>query len=380
MDEFGFPVIDVDATCADDDNPPFTPISVAAASCPDWVLYHTNQTENWEIFRIDGPNSTYQGSDQNVSQGVGANVYDLAPSRAPGGDWVVFTSTRDGNFELYVTRPDGTEQQRLTADTVANAPIDTDPVWSPDGNYIAYESQRGATWDLYLINVNSGTEIRLTQSGSHDINPAWSPDSSQVIFQSFRDGFWQIYAIDIVTFEETLISDGRGDDHDPQFNAAGNKIVFRSYRDGDNSVIYLANADGSNPIQISDAAGDATNHVYSDDNSLIAYQSDIDGDQDIYIYDLLTEQTRQLTNNDVPDYAPTWTCESHSLVWTSDIVAPTDPNIFSIDVDQVTTAIDVLQEASQLTFDDSADQYPQNSPAEENASRQGRVPVGQKNR
>ncbi|MCQ3930758.1 MAG: hypothetical protein DPW16_09900 [Chloroflexi bacterium] len=139
----------------------------------------------------------------------------------------------------------------------------------------------------------------------------------------------------------------------------------------------MMNADGTNVQLISDVAGDATNAVFSPGDEVIAYQSDVDGDLDIYIYELSSGKTRLLTDNAIPDYAPTWYCESTTIVWTSDVTG--DPNIFSVEALPIDApALKVETEAAQLTTDPNADQYPQNAPAEENASRQRSLPSAEK--
>ena len=44
---------------------------------------------------------------------TGSN-YDTFPTWSPRGDWIAFTSKRDGDYEIYRIRPDGTQLQRLT--------------------------------------------------------------------------------------------------------------------------------------------------------------------------------------------------------------------------------------------------------------------------
>jgi Tol biopolymer transport system component len=40
--------------------------------------------------------------------------FDTFPTWSPRGDWIAFTSKRDGDYEIYRIRPDGTDLKRLT--------------------------------------------------------------------------------------------------------------------------------------------------------------------------------------------------------------------------------------------------------------------------
>ncbi|MCI0708738.1 MAG: hypothetical protein L0154_01110, partial [Chloroflexi bacterium] len=67
------------------------------------------------------------------------------------------------------------------------------------------------------------------------------------------------------------------------------------------------------------------------------------------------------------------------VVWTSDVDG--DPNLFAHEAVPIADPpIVVEDEADRLTDEPDIDQYPQNSPAEENASRQGALPAPEKNR
>jgi Tol biopolymer transport system component len=50
---------------------------------------------------------------------------NLGPSWSPDGDWIAFTSFRDGNNEIYIMHPDGTQQVRLTNNLIS----DWQPRW-----------------------------------------------------------------------------------------------------------------------------------------------------------------------------------------------------------------------------------------------------------
>jgi Tol biopolymer transport system component len=138
-------------------------------------------------------------------------------------------------------------------------------------------------------------------------------------------------------------------------------------------------ADGGQVTRISDPAGNALNQSWSPDDQLISYQSNMDGDDDIYVYDAQTGNTRKMTENTIDDYAPTWVCDAPMIVFTSNITD--DPNLFEAPaLPMEAPGIDVMRQAEQLTFVPEADQFPLDSPAEENASRQDSLPSPVKNR
>jgi WD40-like Beta Propeller Repeat len=57
--------------------------------------------------------------------------YDNFPKWQPHGDRILFTSDRDGRFELYTMRPDGSDVKRLTNAEGSSAHSS----WSPDGQW-----------------------------------------------------------------------------------------------------------------------------------------------------------------------------------------------------------------------------------------------------
>lgn len=112
------------------------------------------------------------------------SVQNLARRRTPQTPWVVYASDRSGNYEIYRTRPDGSNRRNLTQHPAG----DTIPVWSPDGQWIAFSSNRDGNNDIYIMRPNGSGLKNLTRHPSHDLYPDWSPDSQWIIFSSNRDG------------------------------------------------------------------------------------------------------------------------------------------------------------------------------------------------
>lgn len=102
---------------------------------------------------------------------------------------IVFQSDRDGNLNLWIINPDGSELKNLTnippSTTVARTNVD--PVPSPDGRRIAFQTNRDGNNEIYIIDIESGVQQNLTKNKANDYSPAWSPDGKQIAFVSDRD-------------------------------------------------------------------------------------------------------------------------------------------------------------------------------------------------
>ncbi len=367
------------------------PITVGAATCQNWLIYHTNQfqtdqNKNIEIMRL-GNIPGLGSSPDDLTQTRGQNVKNAGPSLSPDRAWVAFASTRDGGtttWDIYIapTSGKGAVQRMTYSDGLS---INIAPVWSPDGLSVAYESfgGSGGAWNLHVFNVKTGADSVLTSTPATNFEPYWSPDSQSLIFESNREGSYQIYKLDVATpnAAPVRLTSGTDDNFNPSYSPDGKKIAFRTYTKANPtiSVLNVMDSDGTNLKTISDPSASATNESWSPSGDLLAYQSTLHGQPDVFVYQLSTDKTRLVTDNadKIAHYAPTWYCGSDTLVFTSDVRG--DPNVFSTNALPISAPpIKVATQGHQLTFlaiKNAADEFAQNSPQQaEEASRTTLLP------
>jgi len=213
-----------------------------------WQLY-----DSFDIFSANA-----DGTD--VTPLTFSGKYDAEATVSPKEDKIVFTSTRDGDPELYVMDIDGSNQTRLTFEKG----YDGGAFFSQDGSNIVFRASRPKTeaeladyeelannglfrpsiLEIYVMNSDGSDIQQVTNFGKASFAPFFHPDGNRIIFssnvnsQSGRD--FDLYLINIdgtgleqITFNETF-------DGFPMFTKDGKQLVFCSNRfnknEGDTNV------------------------------------------------------------------------------------------------------------------------------------------------
>ena len=197
------------------------------------------------------------------------------------GGKIAFQSGRNGNMDIYVMNPDGSDQTRLTSDPE----FDHSPAWSPDGSKIAFGSRRDGNDEIYVMNSDGSGVTNLTnttwteESSVWNRAPTWSPDGSKIAYTSGRgttdDGIWVMNSDGTDPTQLT-----RGGEEAPAWSPDGKKIAFRRRSrlvdrgngdSGFNTDVVVMNADGTDPVQIFTSRIACAVHLeWSPDGSRIA--------------------------------------------------------------------------------------------------------------
>jgi hypothetical protein len=129
------------------------------------VLFNRFQAPTMTIFMADA-----DGKNEHALFPPGGLEY--SPRYSADGQWIVYTSDRNGLADIYRMHPDGTGVERLT-DHVA---FDDQGALSPNGRTLAFVSTRAAgTADIWLMDIASKTYTNLTKQHSGNFRPPGRP-------------------------------------------------------------------------------------------------------------------------------------------------------------------------------------------------------------
>ena len=259
------------------------------------VAFVSNRNGNPEIYVMDpdGSNQVRLTNHPNV---------DTSPARSPDGRRIAFATDRDGNLEIYVMDSDGFNLNRLTT----NGSLDDHPAWSPDGKRIAFHSNRDGNDEIYVMNADgSGGQSNISNDPAIDINPTWSPDGKRIAFTSKRDGNLEVYVMDDDGGNPVNLTGHPNIDDLAAWSPDGSQIAFTTYRDL-NFEIYVMGADGSFPTNLTNnGAGDEAPD-WSPDGSKILFHTDRGADVEVYEMDAGGTNPNNLTQWANDDTDPAW--------------------------------------------------------------------------
>jgi len=102
---------------------------------------------------------------------------DRQPAYSPDGTWLLFSSNRSGNIDLWRLNRGTGELQRLTD----NAAQDWDPATSPDGKRLLFSSNRSGRYQIWMAEADGSSPRQVTDVENAQ-NPTMTPDGGWIVF------------------------------------------------------------------------------------------------------------------------------------------------------------------------------------------------------
>lgn len=242
---------------------------------------------------------------------------------------------------------------------------DSSATFSPQGTMLAFARyQDGFTGDIYVVSLPSGNPVRLTSDSKRIRGLTWSLDGRSIVFSSDREGqpgLWRVAASggvpqrvsgvtetaafpslhaqhDTLVYmhwdgdhgiwrvplghsaqpgaELTRLDPFREDNEHPRYSPDGRRIVFSSDRSGPREI-WLSDATGANPVQLTSLRAYAGSPRWSPDGRLIAFDARIDGNWDVYVISASGGALRRLAHHAAEDSRPSWSSDGRWIYFRS---------------------------------------------------------------
>lgn len=176
--------------------------------------------------------------------------YDAEATVSPDGQWIVFTSLRSGDLDLWLMRPDGSGLRQITN----RVGYDGGAFFSPDSKRLVFRSSAfkndeeieeykqllkeglvaPTNMEIHVCDIDGNNLRQVTNLGKANWAPYFHPSGEKIIFSSnhHSDKGWdfQLYMINVdgtgleqITFESIFNAF-------PMFSPDGKNLVFSSNR------------------------------------------------------------------------------------------------------------------------------------------------------
>ena len=186
---------------------------------------------------------------------------------------------------------------------------------------IAFTSMRDGNTEIYVMDGDGKNQRRVTVNPTYDRYPAWSPDGKMIAFVSNRDrGRNRIWVIDANGKNPIRLTDGASDSY-PDWSPDGKTILyFAGHVPADHDLapggIVAMDADGNNKRLLKNRGG--IHPSWSPDGNRIAFiSSNIGGTNHVYVMDVDGRNPQQLTRELGHKRMPSWSPDGKRIAYES---------------------------------------------------------------
>lgn len=178
--------------------------------------------------------------------------YNAEATVSPDGRRIIFTSTRDGDLDLYTMGTDGTGLRRITRTPGYDGgafffPDGTKIVWRADHpeteaglreyrDLLARHLVRPTTMELWVADADGSEARQVTHNGAANFAPFFLPDGGHLIFSSNVDDperrRFELYTVATDGAGLERITWGGQFDAFPMFSPDGKRLLWASNRNG----------------------------------------------------------------------------------------------------------------------------------------------------
>lgn len=163
---------------------------------------------------------SYDRETQTANSWFATNELNLNAVPSPDGSYVCFTKQKNNRFEVWVSRPDGSEAIPITNFIGQYL---TSPRWSSDSKSIYFQGYIDGQADIFKVDAKGGIAKNITNS-SYDEHAPFPTTDRYVYYASNEGGQWGIWKMEEDGKGRTKIFDQEG--YAPQLSLDGLTVFY----------------------------------------------------------------------------------------------------------------------------------------------------------
>jgi len=255
------------------------------------ILFSSSRNGNSDIFIMDQDG-------KNVQQITESSFEEWGPTWISENQISFLRQTKDSILRIEM---DLTTKYELALHHPYNCILD-DKNMLYSGKFEAYTCNK----DIFIIDTAIQDTINITGTLDGIANyPSWDHDGQNVLFTSNHSGSNEIYKYTVDSKELSQLTNSEANNERGDLAPSGKLLVYSSdYFEDGNQDIVLKDLESGTLKNISESSGMELIARFSNDGTKIFYGSNKDGNWEIYVYHLKNETHTRLTANEAFDGDP----------------------------------------------------------------------------
>ena len=234
-------------------------------------------------------------------------VGDASPTFSPDGKTLAFVRQFNewGYGDLFVQSLRSSEARRVTSGARYSIP---QVAWTADGSELLFVTGTEGARQLWRVPSTGGERRRVAVSGENILGFALSRAGERLVYVIDRHekNLWRATGPAGGPPEppQRWLGSTRWE-YEPQFSPDVSRVAFQSGRTG-HYEIWIANADGTDPMQLTNLEAECGNIGWSPDGRIVAFTGIVAGNADMYLVDSEGGNPRRFTDHPANDGGKPW--------------------------------------------------------------------------